>query len=122
MSSLFSDEHKKIEVHFRESQSVFESYLRDQQFLLYPIKKTSGFIVPRTIATIVNEAYFALEERIATKTDIDRAMKFGVNYPKGPFEWAKDCKQAIVWTLEDLYSTTKDERYLISQLLKMEIK
>jgi hypothetical protein len=48
-----------------------------------------GFIFPRIIATIVNEAYFALEAKIADASGIDDALKFGVNYPRGPFEWAE---------------------------------
>ena len=46
-----------------------------------------GFHFPPIIATIINEAFFALEDNLATREDIDRAMKYGTNYPKGPFEW-----------------------------------
>jgi len=48
-----------------------------------------GFITPRIIAMIINEAYFALGEGVSTKTEIDIAMKAGTNYPYGPFEWAE---------------------------------
>ena len=40
------------------------------------------------ILAIVNEAYRALGDRIATADDIDRAMRLGANHPFGPFEWA----------------------------------
>lgn len=46
-----------------------------------------GFITARVIAMIINEAYFALEEEVSTKEEIDTAMKLGTNYPYGPFEW-----------------------------------
>jgi len=36
---------------------------------------------------IINEAWFALQEGISTKQEIDIAMKLGTNYPYGPFEW-----------------------------------
>lgn len=48
-----------------------------------------GFITPRVISMIVNEAYLALDEKVSTKDDIDTAMKLGTNYPFGPFEWGR---------------------------------
>jgi 3-hydroxybutyryl-CoA dehydrogenase len=49
----------------------------------------AGFISARVVATIINEAFFSLEEGVSTKEDIDIAMKSGTNYPYGPFEWAE---------------------------------
>lgn len=46
-----------------------------------------GMISARVIAGIINEAYLAWSEGIASKEDIDTAMKLGTNYPYGPFEW-----------------------------------
>jgi 3-hydroxybutyryl-CoA dehydrogenase len=48
-----------------------------------------GFVTPRVISMIINEAYFALEEGVSTKAEIDIAMKLGTAYPYGPFEWAE---------------------------------
>jgi len=48
-----------------------------------------GFVSSRIISMIINEAYFALEENVSTKQEIDTAMKLGTNYPYGPFEWAE---------------------------------
>ena len=48
-----------------------------------------GFISARIIAMIINEAYYALEENVSTKEQIDIAMKLGTNYPYGPFEWSE---------------------------------
>ncbi len=48
-----------------------------------------GFISPRIVSMIINEAWFALEENVSSKVEIDIAMKLGTNYPYGPFEWAK---------------------------------
>lgn len=47
-----------------------------------------GFISARVIAMIINEAFFAEEQGVSTKPEIDTAMKLGTNYPKGPFEWS----------------------------------
>jgi 3-hydroxybutyryl-CoA dehydrogenase len=49
---------------------------------------TPGFVTPRVIAMIVNEAYHALSEGVSTRAEIDTAMKLGTAYPHGPFEWA----------------------------------
>jgi 3-hydroxybutyryl-CoA dehydrogenase len=49
----------------------------------------SGFVTPRVISMIINEAYIALGENVSTKNDIDIAMKTGTNYPYGPFEWSQ---------------------------------
>jgi len=48
-----------------------------------------GFITARVIATIINEAYFAVGEGVSTREEVDNAMKLGTNYPFGPFEWCK---------------------------------
>lgn len=47
-----------------------------------------GFVTPRTISMIINEAYFAKEAGVSQVSDIDIALKLGTNYPFGPFEWA----------------------------------
>jgi 3-hydroxybutyryl-CoA dehydrogenase len=49
----------------------------------------AGFISSRVVAAIINEAYFALEQKVSTKEEIDTAMKLGTNYPYGPFEWSE---------------------------------
>lgn len=48
-----------------------------------------GFVVPRVISMIVNEAHFALAEGVSTPEEIDTAMKLGTAYPYGPFEWSE---------------------------------
>jgi 3-hydroxybutyryl-CoA dehydrogenase len=50
---------------------------------------TPGFVTARVIAMIINEAWFALEEKISTTEEIDTAMRLGTNYPHGPFEWCE---------------------------------
>lgn len=51
------------------------------------VKKDSpGFIVNRIMIPQFIEAIRLLEEGVATAEDIDKAVKFGLNYPMGPFE------------------------------------
>lgn len=50
------------------------------------IKESPGFITSRINAMIGNEAFYMLEEEIASAADIDKALKLGLNHPMGPFE------------------------------------
>jgi 3-hydroxybutyryl-CoA dehydrogenase len=48
----------------------------------------SDSIADRITVAIVNEAYRALGERVATPADLDLAMRLGAGHPMGPFERA----------------------------------
>jgi 3-hydroxybutyryl-CoA dehydrogenase len=50
------------------------------------IRESPGFITSRINAMIGNEAFYMLEEGIASAEDIDKALKLGLNHPMGPFE------------------------------------
>jgi 3-hydroxybutyryl-CoA dehydrogenase len=83
------------------------------------IPDIKGFVSARVICMIINEAYFALEENVSTKEEIDIAMKLGTNYPYGPFEWAKKIGlKKIAGLLSELSKSEK--RYHPSQLLLKE--
>ncbi|MFI5186420.1 MAG: 3-hydroxyacyl-CoA dehydrogenase family protein, partial [Chitinophagales bacterium] len=72
---------KKIK---QQAEKIFELLNRNIEW----VPDEPGFISARIIAMIINEAYFALEENVSTKEEIDIAMKLGTNYPYGPFEWS----------------------------------
>jgi 3-hydroxybutyryl-CoA dehydrogenase len=50
------------------------------------IKESPGFITSRINAMIGNEAFYMLQEGVASAADIDKALKLGLNHPMGPFE------------------------------------
>ena len=50
------------------------------------IKESPGFITSRINALIGNEAFYMLQEGVASAEDIDKALKLGLNHPMGPFE------------------------------------
>ena len=50
------------------------------------IKESPGFITSRVNAMIGNEAFYMLQEGVASAGDIDKALKLGLNHPMGPFE------------------------------------
>jgi 3-hydroxybutyryl-CoA dehydrogenase len=77
-------------------------------------------IFPRTLSMIINEAAFAVQEGVATAGDIDQAMKFGTNYPKGPLAWCDEIgAYTICAILEALQVEYGHERYRIAPLLRL---
>jgi 3-hydroxybutyryl-CoA dehydrogenase len=50
------------------------------------VKESPGFVTSRINALIGNEAFYMLQEGIASARDIDKALKLGLNHPMGPFE------------------------------------
>jgi 3-hydroxybutyryl-CoA dehydrogenase len=78
-----------------------------------------GFISARVVVMIINEAYFALEEQVSTKEEIDIAMKLGTNYPFGPFEWSEKIGLKKIYDLLHELSKT-NSRYRPAELLKKE--
>jgi 3-hydroxybutyryl-CoA dehydrogenase len=78
-----------------------------------------GMVLPRMICRIINEAAFAITEDIATPQDIDTALKLGVNFPFGPFEWAEQIGLKQVYAvLTALHTDLQEERYRVTPLLK----
>jgi 3-hydroxybutyryl-CoA dehydrogenase len=67
-----------------------------------------GFITPRVICMIINEAFIALKEGVSTKEEIDIAMKLGTNYPYGPFEWAEKIGVKKIKSLLEKLSLKQD--------------
>lgn len=84
--------------------------------MIIPVPDEPGFISARVIAMIINEAFFALEDNISTREEIDTAMKLGTNYPYGPFEWAALIGEARIFDLLQKLSL-QDKRYLPATLL-----
>jgi 3-hydroxybutyryl-CoA dehydrogenase len=86
------------------------------------IKESPGFITSRINAMIGNEAFYMLQEGIASAADIDKALKLGLNHPMGPFELADlvglDTRLHI---LEYLHKTL-GEKYRPAPLLVQYVK
>jgi 3-hydroxybutyryl-CoA dehydrogenase len=50
------------------------------------VRESPGFVTSRINAMIGNEAFYMLQEGVASAHDIDKALKLGLNHPMGPFE------------------------------------
>ena len=50
------------------------------------IRESPGLVTSRINALIGNEAFYMLQDGVASARDIDKALKLGLNHPMGPFE------------------------------------
>ena len=78
-----------------------------------------ALVVARTLAMLVNEAADAVAQGVCTADGADAAMKLGVNYPQGPFEWLAAWGAAgVVAALDALDAHYRGERYRASLWLR----
>jgi 3-hydroxybutyryl-CoA dehydrogenase len=78
-----------------------------------------GLVLGRIVAQLVNEAHFTLGAGIASREDIDTAMRLGFNYPRGPFEWSDAIDAGrIVAILDALHTELGEERYRVAPALR----
>ena len=79
-----------------------------------------GLVVARTLAMLVNEACDAVHHGVCSEAGADAAMKLGVNYPAGPFEWlARWGAGPVVALLDALDAHYRGERYRVSPWLRL---
>ncbi|ATE64385.1 3-hydroxyacyl-CoA dehydrogenase NAD-binding domain-containing protein [Rhizorhabdus dicambivorans] len=82
-----------------------------------------GLVAMRTVAMLANEAFEALLHGVAEEAEIDSAMRFGVNYPLGPIEWAKRVGLGrITLVIDSIFELTHDPRYRVSLGLRRALK
>lgn len=98
-----------------KAEKIFEVFNKKTEW----VADIPGFISPRVVTTIINEAYITLEEKVSSKTEIDTAMKLGTNYPYGPFEWSEKIGLKKIYNLLSILAQT-NKRYEPSPLLKKE--
>lgn len=110
IEASYLDEEKKP-----GAERVFALFGKNIEWL----RDLPGFVTPRVICMIINEAFFALKEGVSTPEEINTAMKLGTAYPFGPFEWgAKIGLQNVVALLQKL--AKQQARYAPCSLLVQE--
>lgn len=96
-----------------------EKFLADAGMNYSIVPDRAGMIFPRIVSMIINEAAQVYSEQIASKEDIDTAMKLGTNYPNGPLEWADRLGVPLVYEiLSALQRDFGEDRYRPHPLLK----
>ena len=99
------------------SQSA--AWLAALGFAPLPVADMPGLVVARTVAMLINEGADAVLQGVCTTDGADAAMKLGLNYPAGPFEflarWNVTEVTALIDTLDHHY---RGERYRVSPWLR----
>lgn len=99
----------------RQTESFFQSLGKETEVVADEV----GLVFPRILTLIINEAAFALMEKVATAQDIDTAMKKGTNYPYGPLEWADRIGLDEIYAISrGLQRDLAEERYRTAPLLR----
>jgi 3-hydroxybutyryl-CoA dehydrogenase len=86
------------------------------------IRESPGFITSRINAMIGNEAFYMLQEGIASAEDIDKALKLGLNHPMGPFELVDLVGLDVRLNILEYLHKTLGEKYRPSPLLSQYVK
>jgi len=87
----------------------------------YPItvKNSPGFVVNRILCPMINEAFCALGEGLASAEEIDEGMKLGCNHPIGPLALADMIGlDTMLAVMEVLYTEFADPKYRPAMLLR----
>jgi len=83
------------------------------------IDDVAGLVATRTVTMLANEAADAVLQGIGSAADVDIAMRYGTNYPKGPLAWADALgARFVVDVLMNLHTHYGEDRYRVSPLLQ----
>ncbi|MEY8764154.1 MULTISPECIES: 3-hydroxybutyryl-CoA dehydrogenase [Clostridium] len=87
------------------------------------VAEAPGFIVNRILIPMINEGVGILAESVASKEDIDKAMKLGANHPMGPLELGDLIGLDVCLAVMDvLYTETGDSKYRAHPLLRKYVR
>ena len=81
-------------------------------------RETPGFIVNRLLWSFLNESYRLLELDVATKENIDTAVKLGLNHPMGPLELSDYIGLDVLLDFGNYIAEQLGEEYSPSSLLR----
>lgn len=103
---------------FRLTESVSQKMGKET----VEVKESPGFVTSRINALIGNEAFFMLQEGVASARDIDKALKLGLNHPMGPFEMVDLVGLDTRLSILNFLHKTLGEKYRPSPLLVKYVK
>lgn len=83
------------------------------------LEDVPGLAVMRTVAMLANEAAEAVNHGVCSAAAADLAMLKGVNYPRGPLDWADAVGLSVIAkVLLNLSECYGEDRYRLSTLLR----
>jgi len=77
-----------------------------------------GFVTTRALVALAVECFRMLEEGVASKEDIDKAIKLGLNHPMGPLELSDYSGLELHVQAADALSRVYGERFLTTQTVR----
>jgi len=81
-----------------------------------------GMCIMRTVCMLANEGADAVYHGVCDAASVDQAMRYGMNYPRGPLRWADQIGLAHVQTvLRNLQYSYGMERYRCSPLIARKV-
>jgi len=87
------------------------------------VKDSPGFVVNRIVTPLLNEAIHLYEKGIASKEEIDEAIKLGLGHPMGPLTLADFIGlDTLYYFMENLYEQTGQEQFRPAKLLKEKVE
>lgn len=102
-----------------ETYNAVKEFAKTLGKVVVTAKDTPGFIVNLLLVPYLLDAVRAVETGIATKEDIDTAVKLGLNHPMGPIELLDFVGlDTTYYIAEAMYQEFKDTRYASPTLLK----
>jgi 3-hydroxybutyryl-CoA dehydrogenase len=83
------------------------------------VKDLPGFATTRIGIMLISESIFALQEGVAERDALDKAMKLGYNLPMGPLALGDLIGlDVVLHVLDAMYANYKDDRYRAPILLR----
>ena len=87
------------------------------------VNEAPGFVVNRILIPMINEGIGIFAEGVASKEEIDSAMKLGANHPMGPLELGDLIGLDVVLAIMDvLYTEFGDPKYRAHTLLRKMVR
>lgn len=113
----------RAEVTSEETYEAAKKFAESVGKTVVSCKDTPGFVVNRILVPCLLDAVRVLESGVATKEDIDNAMKLGCGHPVGPLQLADFVGLDTTYHIaEIMFEEFKDPRYAAPPLLKRLVK
>jgi len=105
-----------------EAVSTARRFWEELGFDVVRVPDAPGLVRPRIVCGIINEAVRTLAASGISIEDLDAALQFGMNFPRGPLTWADEIGlDVVVGTLEALQRYLGESRYHTPPLMRQKV-